>query len=477
MSEATLGARAGRALAVNILNTLVGRLGTLVIGVALARILGPEEFGTFAVGLLALLAVLSFNELGVSLAIVRWPDSPREIAPTVATLSTLFSLTLAGVMVALAPTFCAAMGAPDATNVVRILAVSLVIDGVVAVPVGLLQREFRAGRRMVIDQVIGWTSAFTSIGAALAGMGAMSLALGRISGALIGAVLFLRAAPVRPGFDRAIARRLLRFGLPLAGSSIIVFAVGFLDQLIVGAVLGPVALGFYVLAVNVSSWPLKVLSRPIREVSPATFARLQGDPPSLRSAFVSSVGLLTAVTVPVCLVLSGAAEPIIAVLYGPAWTTAAAALAWLGLFASMRILFELFYDYFVVIGSTRVVFTVQLIWFAALAPAMYAGAELAGIAGAAAAQVAVGVTIVLPLYLWELHRIGIGWVPLAKGVTLPLACGAAVAVVSRFAHQVISLDLIALTVAGLALLMAMGVEARRMRATVQALRAVTSTPG
>ena len=85
------------------LNTLLGRLGTLAIGVALARILGPEEFGTFAVALLALLAVLSFNELGVSLAIVRWPGSPREIAPTVATLSTLSSAVLAAVTIAVAP--------------------------------------------------------------------------------------------------------------------------------------------------------------------------------------------------------------------------------------------------------------------------------------------------------------------------------------------------------------------------------------
>ena len=81
MHRPTLGARAGRALGINVANTLVSRLGTLLIGIALARILGPEEFGTFAVGLLALLAILSFNELGVSLAIVRWQGSPKEIAP------------------------------------------------------------------------------------------------------------------------------------------------------------------------------------------------------------------------------------------------------------------------------------------------------------------------------------------------------------------------------------------------------------
>jgi O-antigen/teichoic acid export membrane protein len=470
MNQPTLFSRAGRALGLNVLNTLVGKLGTLVIGIALARILGPEEFGTFAVALLALLAVLSFNELGVSLAIVRWPGSPREIAPTVATVSTVSSIVLAVVAVAAAPLFCAAMGAPDATNIVRLLSASIVIDGIVATPAALLQREFRAGRRMVIDQTVAWVGALTSIALAVSGMGAMSLGVGRVAAALVGAVLFLRIEPVRLGFDRAVARKLLRFGLPLAGSSVVVFAVKFVDQLVVGTVLGPVALGYYVLAFNLSSWPVNVLSQPVRQVSPAAFARLQHNPSALRSAFISSVGLLTAVTLPVCLVLTGAAEPIISLVYGASWTPAAMALGWLGLFAGLRILFELFYDYFVVLGSSRIVFTVQVVWFVALVPAVYAGAKLTGIAGAAAAQVVVAAVVVLPLYLVELHRVGVSRVSLAKGVAFPVACGAGVAVVSLVAAQLISLDLIAVSVAGAALLLALAVEARRMRATVRTLR-------
>jgi O-antigen/teichoic acid export membrane protein len=475
MTPPTLAAQAGRALGVNLLNTIASRLGTLAIGVALARILGPEEFGTFAVALLALLAVLSFSELGVSLAIVRWPGSPRDIAPTVTTISTLSGIVFFLVSLVAAPWFCAAMGAPDATDVVRLLAFSVVISGIVATPAALLQREFRAGRRMVIDQVSNWLGAIVSIVTALGGMGAMSLGVGRLAGALAGAVLFVIAEPVHFGFDRAIARKLLRFGLPLAGASIVVFSVKYVDQFLVGTVIGPVALGFYVLAFNLSSWPVAVFSQPVREVSPAAFARLQHDPPAMRSAFVSSVGLLTAVTLPVCLVLTGAAEPLVRVVYGVDWTPAAAALGWLGLLAALRILFELIYDYFVVLGSTRVVFSIQVIWFVALVPALYAGAQIAGIAGAAAAHVAVAVLVVLPLYLLELHRAGIAWRPLAACVALPVGCGLGVALVALAAHRVFSLDVLALAVAGAAVLAALTVEASRMRATARQLRAVVTS--
>ena len=89
--------RAPRALGLSFVNGLLARLGTLGIGIALARILGPEEFGTYAVALLALMAAVSFNELGVSLAIVRWEKDPAEIAPTVNTISIAASTVVAAV--------------------------------------------------------------------------------------------------------------------------------------------------------------------------------------------------------------------------------------------------------------------------------------------------------------------------------------------------------------------------------------------
>lgn len=460
----------------NFLNTILSRLGTFAIGVALARILGPDDFGTFAVALLALTAVLSFNELGVSLAIVRWPESPRAIAPTVQTLCTISSVTFFLVAAAFAPAFCSAMGAPEATDVVRLLGFSVVINGLVATPAALLQREFRAGRRLLIDQIMSWGSAFISIGCALGGMGAMSLGVGRVVGAVAGAVLFVIFEPIKFGYDREIARRLLKFGLPLAGSSVVLFSVVYVDQFVVGSVIGPVALGLYVLAFQVSNWPVNVFSRPVRDVSPAAFARLQGDPPALRRAFLSSVGLLTAITLPICLVLSGAAEPIIDVVYGPEWSGAAAALGWLGLLAGLRILFELFYDYFVVLGSSRVVFTVQLVWLVVLVPALYVGATVGGIGGAAAAHVIVASFVVLPIYLLELHRVKIAWRSLAAKMAVPCLCAVGAAIVALTAHRLISPDLASLAVAGTGVMVALAVMARSMRATVRELRTVGANP-
>jgi PST family polysaccharide transporter len=468
----TLFGRASRALGWSFLNTAVGRLGTLAIGIALARILGPAQFGTFAVAMVALLAMLSFNELGVSLAIVRWPGDPREILPTVATISVVSScLIYVGCLLG-APAFAAAMGAPDAAGVVRLLAINVLINGVVATPAALLQRHFQQGRKMVADQVNNWLGALVSIVLAVAGWGAMSLAIGRLAGSLVSGVLFVvfSPEPLRWGFDAGTARRLLRFGLPLAGSSVIVFAVVSVDQLIVGNMLGATALGFYVLAFNLSSWPVTMFSQPVRSVAPAAFARLQHDPPAMRTTFLSTSRLLTGVTLPVCLLLSGAAEPLIRLVYGPVWEPAAQILQWLAVVGGLRILFELMYDYVVVLARSRVVFTVQLIWLAVLVPALIVGASAGGAPGVGAAQVVVAAAVVLPLYLRELAQVGIATGAVLARIGPPALLALGIGLFAGLTGRVISFDLLALGVAGGVTLAATGALLHRMRGVVAELR-------
>ena len=127
------------------------------------------------------------------------------------------------------------------------------------------------------------------------------------------------------------------------------------------------------------------------------------------------------------------------------------------------------------LGSTRVVFTVQVVWFIALVPALYVGANLAGLAGAAAAHVTVAIGVVLPIYVYELRRQGIAPRPLAAGAVLPIACGITVAFVALAAQRLIDLDVLALGVTGAALLAVLGIEARRLRSTADHLRTVVSS--
>jgi O-antigen/teichoic acid export membrane protein len=473
VDEGTLAGRATKALGWTFLNNMVGRFSTLGIGVALARILGPHEFGAFAVAMVALLALLSFNELGVSLAIVRWEGEPREIAPTVATISVISSVIIyAGCFVG-APAFAAAMGAPAAADVIRVLSVNVILDGLVSTPVALMQRYFKQKQKMIADQANNWIGTGTSIGLALLHFGAMSLAIGRLAGAAAAAVLFivLSPQPLRFGFDPVRARELLRFGGPLAGASIVVFAVQNADEFVVGHVLGATALGFYALAFNLSGWPLTVFSMPIRTVAPALFSRLQHDKSAMRKTFLACLELVETATLPCCLLISAAAVPLVHFVYGASWAPAVQALVWLGGLAAIRIVFEYIYDFFVVLARSSVVFTVQVVWLVVLVPALIVGTRVYGIGGAAMAEVAVALIVVLPWYLAELGKVGIKRKPLLGRVWLPLLAAAAVAVAAHAIASVISQPFVACAVSGALTLVVIGLLGGRLWPVVTALRA------
>lgn len=467
-----LGRQASGALGWSLANTAAGKLGTLVIGVALARILGPEEFGTFAVAMVALLAVLSINELGVSLAIVRWRQDPAAIVPTVTTLALGSSLLLFAAGWLLTPAFASAMGAPQATGAVRVMLVSVVVNGAVASSAALLQREFRQRQRMVADQVNTWLGAFVSLALAVAGWGAMALAVGRVTGSLAAAVLLLKFAPqgLRLGVDTAMLRPLLRFGLPLAGASAVVFTAGYADQLVVGSMLGPTELGLFVLAFNLASWPVSMFSQPLRAVAPAAFARLQHDPDRMAGVLVRVAGGLAAVAVPVCLLLAGAAGPIVRVVYGAEWADAAHVLAWLGVAAAGRIVAELFYDYLVVLRRTGRVLGVQLAWLATMIPAVVIGASVAGAPGAAAAETGVLLAVTLPLYLALLHREGISPRRILGRLVLPAVGGVLVLFTGLFVSRAVEPDWVAAGVAGAVALLVSLLLLARERSSFALLR-------
>lgn len=463
---------AQRALGWSFANIAIGKLGTLAISIIIARLLGPDAFGTYAVALVALAAVLSFNELGVSLAIVRWEDDPRTIAPTVTTISSVSSLVFFAAAWALTPAFAQAMGDPDAIDTVRLMLVCVPLNGLVATPAALLQRAYQQGRRTVADQVNIWLGAGISVVLAVFGWGAMSLAIGRVVASCVfaGMLIVFSPEPLRFGWNPAVVAPLLRFGLPLAGASIVVFAVGFADQVVVGSVLGSQALGFYLLAFNLASWPVSMLSHPVRAVAPAAFARIQHDPDRMDVSFRAAYRLLLVVTLPACAFLAGAAAPVISFVYGEVWGPAALALQWLALQSAVRIVFELAYDFLAVKRRSRSLMTIQIVWLVALIPALLVGADLGGMQGVAVAQFAVALAVLLTCYSWALGRSGVRLGALARTSVVPLLGGTIAGVGSYLAARSIAPEIVAAVAAGffsLAVIGALAVASRRSLATIK----------
>lgn len=434
--ESGLGERLRAGVAWSFLDSMLSRLGQLVVGIVLARLLSPRDFGVFAVALVAYTVIMSVNELGVSLTVVRAPAGEVDrFAPTVTTLALASSGMFTVLCMATAPLLARALGSAQATGSLRVLALAIPVAGLTAVPAGLLVREFRQGARFAADAAAFTVSTSLGIWLAVTGHGPLALAWSRVAGNAASAVAFYLLVPrvPRPGFDRAVAREALAFGLPLAGSSLLIYGVLNVDYVVVGTVLGPAALGLYTLAFNLSSWPVNAFSTVARSVSMPAFARLLdagtgGEPSGERggaaAAFERGATLLMIVSLPVSVLLAALAGPLITVVYGPKWAAAATPLVWLAWLGVLRVLAELGYDYLVAHARGRAILGVQLGWLGCLVPALLLGAHLGGLAGVGAGHVAVASVVVLPMYLRVIARTGVRPARLARALARPLLSAA-----------------------------------------------------
>jgi len=417
----------------SMLNSIVLSAGGTLIGAVLARtVFGPAAWGLYALSLAILAVLLSINELGVSAAIIRWQGDIRAFAGTAVTLCLIASTLTYVALYAISPFVARLFNTPDATPMLRVLCVCVIIDALCAVPNALLNREFAQGRRMLVDCLTFSVSASVTLLLAFTGHGVMSLAWGGIAGSIAGLITCNAVAPyiVLPGWDGLQGRRLLRFGLPLAGANLFGLAVLNVDSLIVAGTLGPAMLGLYQLAFSISSAPVSVIRLVVQRVSYAGFSRVAEGGRGLAQAFNRSLSLLMALAVPACVLLATLGRPLIHAVYGERWVSASGTLSVLALFGLMRLSFLLMNNCIVAADKRSMVMIIQILWLAAVIPALLVGARLDGIIGAAAGHALVGAAIVVPASLWTVSRLGISARSIARACARPAAGGVLMAVAS-----------------------------------------------
>ena len=240
--------------------------------------------------------------------------------------------------------------------------------------------------------------------------------------------------------------------------------------------LGPTELGFYVLAFNLASWPVSIFSQPLRNVTPAVFARLQRDRIRMGEAMRSILRLTLCVSAPVCLVMAAAAGPLIDLVYGEVWSSSAPVLAWLAGFALVRIIAELGYDFLVIAAPTTRLLLIQVVWAVTLIPALTVLGSHRGLSGIAIAQVLVGVAIVLPMYLAFLGRSGVKSLSLIRDGALPVGVAAGAALLTAWVVRTSPPDLLALGAAGMLGSAALAIGAALSRRQLRAFRNLEDVP-
>jgi PST family polysaccharide transporter len=428
------------------------RLANISITAVVAHILTPRDFGVFTVALTAYAITTSLGELGIASCLIRADLDIDAMAPTMVTISLTASAIFASVMAVFAPQIATALGSADGTGPVRVMALTIFINGVFAVPGAQLTRDFKQNKLFLANIISLVPSTAALLLLAKSGSGAMAFAWSRVIAQFVmGYVMFVFAPKhYKPGIARDAVSVLFRFGIPLAGANFVNYILLNVDYAFIGHLTGAVALGIYMLAFNLASAPGFLIGNVINSVSMPAFSRVKHNPELLKNALTSAFRAVSLILMPMCALLIALARPLVLVFYGARWAASAEVLSILSLYSAISIICVLIANMLTSLGKAKFILVVQLLWLCALVPAMALGVHRNGIVGAAMAHIVVIGPFVLPCYLFVLRRtVGVRLSMLGKAIVPPLlaasvAALAASGTTSQFASPVAQL------VAGLA---------------------------
>jgi lipopolysaccharide exporter len=318
-APAPLGVSAARGVGLLVGRTLGLQLLTAGVTVVLARLLTPADYGMFALALSIQLAGQRLAEMGLPAALIGQADEPsaeQQAAVGGAMLSTslLLSGGLAGVAFALAPALDIDS---EALRVVGVSSLAMPFYAARGVPTALMERHLLFGRVALVEAADTFTFNAFALVAAVAGLGAFSLAGAVPAGALASMVAAwsLQAFARRPALRLDPLRPMLKFGaqVTLVQGINVLRDVGFVAVLI--GVGGSTTAGFYAMAKRLFSFPI-ALTGAVSRVSFPALSRSRG----LRESRAASAALYTAIVagLPLALV-AGAVQPLIGVVLGDTW--------------------------------------------------------------------------------------------------------------------------------------------------------------
>ncbi len=436
----SIGRKAGRGLGWGLLGNAATKIGSFATALTLARLLVPHDFGVYAVALAATQFVIHINDVGLIPATIQWRGRLEDMQATAATLAATFSaIVYAGFWFA-APSFAQLSGVPAATPVIRVFTVTILIDGITAVRSAYLLRTFQQNKYVQANLAGVVANAVVAIGMSLSGAGAMSLAAGQVASSVVtGTLVFIWAGlPLKVGVNFPIARKLMAYGIPLTAALGVESILEQADKVIVGRVTGATILGFYLLALSVSSWAPGFIGSAIRFVALPGFARLsEKDTETLSKGVQRVVPLLVLCLVPIAVLIGVLAEPTVSFLYGPKWLPAAQPLRFLMILMVVRMLTGIAMDILMSTDATRWTLLINIGWAVAVIPALWFGTRASGATGAAIANAIVGVLVAMPLAVIALHRAGVRLGPIAHRLVRPLLAGGLAGLVAYLLQKLV----------------------------------------
>lgn len=348
--------------------------------------LKPGEFGLFSIGMATALIVAVLQDFGLVRYISGLERLDREDIARCGTVALIFSTLVAALVAATAWPMAIAYHQSALAPILLILAASYLFVPLSVVPMALMARAMQFRGHFAVNGGAALAQGLVAVLLAAHGWSAFALAWGTVAAAAARGCIAQAIRPSWPsGFRTEGLGQVVHFG---ARASVL-YLTGALGtrtpDLIVGKLLGDIAVGLYSRAVSLSDQFRMLIAGAIGSVFFPAFARIRDRGEPLGPAYLRVCAGYSGVVWPAMAALALAAQPIIRLLYGAAWLGTAPLLAMIALTEVILIGLPLVSDLPIVVGRLNALLARNIIDTAASVLLLALGAHW-GVEGAAASR-------------------------------------------------------------------------------------------
>lgn len=335
----------------------------IITQIILARLLGPSEYGVFAIASIVLSFSKFFSDIGISYGLIQKKTIDDEDIKFVFTWQVILGAAVALGVFLLAGPLARFFNEPRVVPVIQVSSVICFITALASLSGNLLKRELDF-KSIQAAQVISYIVGYIVIGIPLAVVGEQVWALvaAFISSELMNLVLMYRKSrhPIGIILWNRNESHLIVYGVRVFMTNILNWIISNVDRVIIGRAFYTAEIGMYSLSYNLVSNPALTIIAVIQSALFSTSARVQDDFNRLRKALLTMMGVVTLVLFPVFVGIAVASDTILQALYGNAWMGAAELLRPLALAMPLYLLLGMATPLLWVSGQTQKEFVIQI---------------------------------------------------------------------------------------------------------------------
>jgi len=292
-----------------------------VVGIILARLLLPEQFGLVGMLMVFMAVAQTFLDSGFSAALINKQNLSEVDICSVFYFNLLMGIVAAICLCLAAPFVATFYNQPLLMPMLRALSLVMVINAFGLIQGTLLTRAIDFKLQTKVTVIASFISGLIGIGMAYSGYGVWSLVAQQITNALARNLLLWFYSSWRPAwlFSLRSLQEMFGFGSRLLASGLLNTIFNNIYLVVIGKLFSPADLGYFTRANSLQQLPSMTLAGVVGRVTFPVFSTIQDDPERMKRGMKKAITLLMLINAPLMIGLAAVSRPLVLVLLTEKW--------------------------------------------------------------------------------------------------------------------------------------------------------------